>query len=262
MIKYLATALFFLLLAIACGGDATPISEPTPTTELLSTPEPTATSVPPTETPEPTSTPSPEPTATPRPEPSPTPKPTATSTGAPPPGSGTGGAAPPPTRTQYESAINDLFPDIREKMKAVEPLWTVYFHSDDWQTPGINTTISGIFTLLKLENIASHEGYQQVSPEMVVDREPDIIVAESLEAIVENPDLYGLHMVQDPDHVPHHIFVFSDGYSFNPDSTHFEDAVWEFAAFVYPEIFSLPMNEDAGKEEGEHGHDHGDGHSH
>lgn len=253
MIKYLAIALFFLLLTIACGGDARPTSEPTPTTEFLSTPEPTATPVPPTEIPEPTSTPTPEPTseptATPRPEPSPTLKPTATH-------------VPPPTQTQYESAMNDLFPDIQERMETVEPLWTVYFHSDDWQTPGINTTINGIFTLLKLENIVSHEGYQRVSPEMVVDREPDIIVAESIDAILENPDLSGLHMVQDPDHVPHHIFVLGDGYSFNPDSTLFEDAVWEFAAFVYPEVFSLPPDEDAEKEEGEHDHDHGDGHSH
>lgn len=262
MIKFLAIALFFLLLTIACGGDATPAPEPTPTTELLSTPEPTATPVPPTETPEPTSTPTPEPTseptATPRPEPSPTPKPTATH-------------VPPPTQTQYESAMNDLFPDIQERMETVEPLWTVYFHSDDWQTPGINTTINGIFTLLKLENIVSHEGYQLVSPEMVVDREPDIIVADSMGSILENPDLSGLHMVQDPDHVPHHIFVLGDEYSFSPDSDHFKDAVRQFAAFVYPDVFGhygkMDTDRGMGLEEGEeagddHDHDNGDGHSH
>ena len=153
-------------------------------------------------------------------------------------------------------------------METVEPLWTVYFHSGDWQTPGTNTTIDGIFKLLKLENIVLHEGYQSVDPEMIVDREPDIIIADSIESILENPDLSGLHMVQDPEHVPHHIFVLGDDYSFSPDSHHFEDTIKQFAAFVYPEVFghyeSHEEMEDTDQKEGEeeHGHDHGDGHSH
>lgn len=142
-------------------------------------------------------------------------------------------------------------------MVSVEPTWTVYFHSDDWVTPGRNTPLSDVLELLKLENIATHEGYQQISPEAIIAREPDIIIADSIESVVENPQLSGLHMVQDPAHIPDHIFVLSEGLSFSMDGHHFMDAVEEFAAFVYPEIF-------APKEETEQGHTHEGGgkHSH
>ena len=166
-----------------------------------------------------------------------------------------------------------LFPDILEKMEAVEPVWTVYFHRDDWRTPGNNTVVSGVFRLLKLENIFSHEGYEQVNPEMIVANEPDIIVADSLESILENPELSGLHMVQDPEHVPHHIFVLGDDYSFSPDNHHFEETIEQFAAFVYPRVFGhyykedqeedLDHDEEEDEDAGdEHSHENGDGHSH
>ena len=137
-------------------------------------------------------------------------------------------------------------------MEPVDPIWTVYFHSDDWRTPGGNTVMQEVFVLLKMENIATHEGYQQISPDLVLDSEPDIIIADSIEQIVENPDLSSLHMVQDKTHIPHHIFVLSRGLSFDVDDHHFMDAVEDLAAFVYPEVFAS-----------DDGHDHGDNdHSH
>ena len=146
---------------------------------------------------------------------------------------------------------------LRETMESVEPVWTVYFHSDDWQTPGRNTLMNDVFELLKMENIATHEGYQPISPEVILDLEPDIIVADSVSSVVLDPALSGLHMVQDPSHIRHHIFVLSDDHSFSIDSPHFLDALEEFAAFVYPDVF-------AQEEEAEDGHSHenGGGHSH
>ena len=142
-------------------------------------------------------------------------------------------------------------------MESVDPVWTVYFHSDDWQTPGRNTLMSDIFELLKLENVATHEGYQPISPAVILDLEPDLIIADSVSSVVLNPALSGLHMVQDPSHIRHHIFVLSDDLSFSIDSPHFLDALEEFAAFVYPEVF-------AHEDQTEEGHPHGEGgqHSH
>ena len=110
---------------------------------------------------------------------------------------------------------------------------------------------------LKLENLATHEGYQQINPETIVAREPDIIIADSIESVVKDPELSGLHMVQDPEHIPDHIFVLSKGLSFSLDSHHFMDAVEELATFVYPRAFG--PNEET--EEG-HTHDGGGKHSH
>ena len=98
--------------------------------------------------------------------------------------------------------------------------------------------MNDVFELLKLENIATHEGYQQISPEMIIAREPDIIIADSIESVVDDPDLSGLHMVQDEEHIPDHIFVLSEDRSFSMDSHHFMDTVEEFAAFVYPQVFA------------------------
>ena len=106
-------------------------------------------------------------------------------------------------------------------MESVDPVWTVYFHSDDWQTPGRNTLMNDIFELLKLENVATHEGFQPISPAVILDLEPDLIIADSVSSVVLNPALSGLHMVQDPSHIRHHIFVLSDDHSFSIDSHSF-----------------------------------------
>ena len=106
--------------------------------------------------------------------------------------------------------------------------------------------MNDVFELLKLENIAIHEGYQQISPETVIALEPAFIIADSIESVTGNPDLSGLNMVQDSEHIPDHIFVLSEGNSCNMDSPHFMDAVEDLAAFVYPEVFG--HKEKAGEE--------------
>ena len=207
-----------LLLALACSIDPAPTVTPT-----VPPAAPTATVA----------------RATPTPTPEPTVAPTATLA--------------PATPTHEPEYIPEEFDArialVREKMAPLEPVWTVYFHSSDWLTPGRNTVMGEVFALLKMENIANHEGYREIAPEAVVAAEPDIIIAESVESIVDNPALSGLHMAQDADHIPHHIFVLDGGLSFDPDDHHFMDAVEKLAAFVYPDVFV--DDEDDG-----HGHSH------
>ena len=133
--------------------------------------------------------------------------------------------------------FDDRVHDIEHKMEEVEQGWTVYSHGFDWWTPGRNTLVNDVFELLKLENVADFEGYQQINPEQIVANEPDIIMADSVESVTENPVLSTLHMVEDPDHIEHHIFVMSEGNSFSVAGPRFMDAVEEFAAWVYPEVF-------------------------
>ena len=133
--------------------------------------------------------------------------------------------------------FDDRVAAIEEKMEEVDATWRVYSHGFDWWTPGRNTLVNDVFELLKLENVADFEGYQQISPEIIVATEPDIIVADSLESVTENPALSSMHMVEDPDHIEHHIFVLSEGNSFSVAGPRFMDAVEEFAAWVYPKLF-------------------------
>ena len=78
-----------------------------------------------------------------------------------------------------------------------------------------------------------------------------------------NPALSGLHMVQDPDHIQHHIFVLDKDLSFDADDHHFIDAVEELAAFVYPDVF-VQKEESDSEDNGEHQHSHDEkkNHSH
>ena len=67
-------------------------------------------------------------------------------------------------------------------------------------------------------------------------------------------------MVQDPDHIPHHIFVLGEGLSFSFDNPRFMRAVEELAVFSYPEAF--PDREEEEAEAEGHTHEEGEAHSH
>ena len=128
--------------------------------------------------------------------------------------------------------------------------------------------MSEVFELLKLDNIANHEGYREIDPKTIIAAEPDIIIADSVESIVDNPALSGLHMAQDSEHIPDHIFVLDGELSFDPDEHHFMDAVEKLAAFVYPDVFGQGeetehSDEDEAESEGnQDSHDSGKNHSH
>ena len=126
---------------------------------------------------------------------------------------------------------------IQEKMEEVEPTRTIYSHGFDWWTTGRNTLVNDVFELLKLENVADFEGYQQINPEIIVASEPDIIMASSVEGVTENPVLSTLGAVEDPANIAEHIFVMSEGNSFDVAGPRFIDAVEEMAAWVYPNLF-------------------------
>ena len=246
MSKYLAIGVV-LLLSVACGSAAEPTRAPTATAPptLTPAPVPTATLSP---------TPTPVPTATPLPIPTATPKPTVT------PAIAAMQESPPEEAEGDTSILESVFPGISENLKDIRPVYTAYFHSEDWRAPGKNTTVDEVFKLLKMDNIVTHEGRQEISPAMVVDQEPDLIIADSIESIVENPNLAGLHMVHDTAHIPHHIFVLREGYSFNVADPGFRDTVEAFAAFAYPGTFTF--EEETADGHGEGGHEHGDGHGH
>ena len=46
-------------------------------------------------------------------------------------------------------------------------------------------------------------------------------------------------MVKDTAHIPHHIFVMKEGYSFYVADPGFRDTVAAFAAFAYPDTFTF-----------------------
>ena len=124
MSKHLAI-LMLLLLSVACASAAAPTPAPAPT--LAPTPVPTPA---PTATPPPTPTPAPKPTAITQPTPTSTSEPSATPTNAP------VSHSPSEDVGRGTSALDAVFPEISEKMRDIRPVYTAYFHSEDWQPPG------------------------------------------------------------------------------------------------------------------------------
>lgn len=120
---------------------------------------------------------------------------------------------------------------IVEALADVEPSRTIYSHGFGWWSPGRNTLINDVFELLKLQNIADFEGYQQISPEAVVAANPDYIMGDPA-SIAAEPALAGLHGAEE-----HHVFNLSEGNTFSVAGPRFIDAVEEMAAWFYPDLF-------------------------
>ena len=120
---------------------------------------------------------------------------------------------------------------VREKMKPVEETRSIYSHGFQWWSPGKNTLVNDVFELLKLQNVADFDGYQQISPEAVVAADPDIIMGDPA-SVTGEAALANLQAVSDG-----RIFNFSPGNSLSVAGPRFMDAVEEMAAWVYPELF-------------------------
>jgi len=127
--------------------------------------------------------------------------------------------------------------------KRVEVLQTVFGSVNDgpsvfqdegelW-TPGPDTLFGEVFELLKLNNIAHDvDGYAQLSPEIIVERNPDIVIASYGDSFSTNAAFSDVRAVKDE-----RIYAPSSD-ALSIAGPRFVDGVEELARFVYPELFS------------------------
>ena len=65
---------------------------------------------------------------------------------------------------------------------------SVFQDVGDLWTPGNNTLMGSVFQLLKLENVAHDvDNYGQLSPEVIIDRNPQIIISSTPDLLYNNP---------------------------------------------------------------------------
>ena len=106
---------------------------------------------------------------------------------------------------------------------------TVFLDEGDLWTPGPDTLVAAVFRLLKLRNIA-HDitAYSQMSPEVIVDRDPQIVVASYGDTISGNAAFEGVTAVKDG-----RVYVpASDALSVA--GPRFIEGVEDLAEWVYP----------------------------
>lgn len=85
---------------------------------------------------------------------------------------------------------------IEEMMSKVDHSVSVFQDEGSLWTPGPDTMIGSVFNLLKLSNIAYDiSGYSQLSPEIIADRNPDIIIASYGDQISSNPAFSNIEAV-------------------------------------------------------------------
>jgi len=99
-------------------------------------------------------------------------------------------------------------------------------------TPGNDTLVGNVFKLLKLQNIAHDiDGYQQISPEVIVERNPQYIISSYGDTFSDDPKYSGVVAVKNGS-----IYIPSADY-LSISGPRFLMGVDELANFIYPGIF-------------------------
>ena len=109
---------------------------------------------------------------------------------------------------------------------------TVFQDEGDLWTPGQGTLIQQVFDLLRLENIAAEiTNYAQLSPEVIIESDPAIIIASYGDNISSNPAFAGVLAVQNEA-----IYVPSSD-ALSIASPRFVRGIEDLAKWVYPALF-------------------------
>lgn len=124
--------------------------------------------------------------------------------------------------------------DLQEKLKNVDKGPRVYHHTFEFWAPGSDTLIGEIYSLLKAELVtADLSGFQQISQEIVVEQDPEVIVAGefSIQEVRDNAALQSTTAVQQGN-----VVMPSRG-SLSVAGPRLIYAIEELAEFLYPELF-------------------------
>ena len=141
--------------------------------------------------------------------------------------------------TGATAEAEDLAADFEERVENITSTLAelpaglpVFQDEGDLWTPGSDTLIGEVFELLKLQNIAHDvEGYAQMSPEVIVERNPGLIIASYGDTISDRPGFEGIDAVKNGRvYVPQ-----SDALSV--PGTRYIEGIEALARYVYPDLF-------------------------
>ena len=121
---------------------------------------------------------------------------------------------------------------IRETMEPIGAGPTVLQDVGGFWAPGQGTMMQEVFDLLKLENVAHDiEGYAQISPEVIVERDPTIIFTSDPEGFTGEPAFESVRAVR------HGTLLTLSTDALSIQGPRFIEGVEEMARLVYPGIF-------------------------
>lgn len=129
---------------------------------------------------------------------------------------------------EFESRILE----IEEIMESVDQGLRIFQDEGELWTPGPDTLVGKVFKLLKLDNIAYDiSGYKQLSPEIVVDRDPELIIAQYGDNISDNETFKDMSAVKNG-----RVMVPRSN-SLSVAGPRFVEGIEDIAKWAYPELF-------------------------
>ena len=137
--------------------------------------------------------------------------------------------------TAAERVAADFERQVQEVEDAMRPIAggpVVFQNSGGFWTPGSGTLMQEVFDLLKLENAAADiEGYAQLSPEVIVEKDPTIIITSDPEEFYADPAFAGVRAVRN------RAVISLPSDSLSIAGPRFMDGVEELARLVYAGLF-------------------------
>ena len=136
-------------------------------------------------------------------------------------------------------AADAVASDFEERVRRIEETMaaqgdgpSVLQDVGDLWTPGPDTLIGSVFEILKMRNIAHDiSGYAQISPEAVVERGPEVIIASDADSFAVNPAFAELPAVKDG-----RVFV-PPADLFSVPGPRYIEGIEALAKWVYPDLF-------------------------
>ncbi|MDP6403446.1 MAG: ABC transporter substrate-binding protein [SAR202 cluster bacterium] len=129
---------------------------------------------------------------------------------------------------EFESRVQKVI----ETMSGADEGPNVFQDEGDLWTPGPDTLIAEVFEVLKMQNIAHDiSGYAQLSPEIIVERDPQVIIASYGDNISGAPAFADLSAVKNG-----RIFIPSSD-ALSIAGPRFVAGIEELAKWVYPDLF-------------------------
>ena len=133
--------------------------------------------------------------------------------------------------TDFETGVNE----IRDRLASVGEGPRLLHDDSEFFTRGPDTLVGRVYSLLKAQNIAEG-GYGQLSPEVIVDRDPEVIITtfpEGVQAIIEHPALQNVSAVRDG-----RVYaVDANIVSISVAGPRFVDAMEVLARLIHPDLF-------------------------
>ena len=121
---------------------------------------------------------------------------------------------------------------VRETMAPIGAGPVIFQDVGGLWTPGRGTMMQEVFDLLELENVGSDiDGYAQISPEVIVDRDPTLIITSDPTAFTDDAAFASVRAVRQ-----NGLLTLSSD-AFSVQGPRFIDAIEELARLVYPGVF-------------------------